>query len=82
MPLLAVGTGPDIADAVALRDAIVAERIEAILVAGAAGEHGVALPCGPDFTAEEIAHVVLACTKAVHVVDAPDSAAVPSTVNP
>lgn len=36
---------------------------------GAAGEHGIALPCRPDLTAEEITHVVLACMKAIHAVD-------------
>ena len=39
---------------------------------GAGDEHGVALPCGPDFTDEEITHVVLACMKATHTVDASD----------
>ena len=70
--LLAVGTGPDATDARALRDAILAERVEAVLVVGAGHEHGVALPCGPAFTDEEITHVVLACMKATHAVDAPD----------
>lgn len=47
--------------------AIRAERVEARLLVDGAGNAGVQLPCRPDFSDEEIRHVVLACVKAAHV---------------
>lgn len=43
------------------------ENVEARLLLDGAGSAGVQLPCRPDFSDEEIRHVVLACVKAAHV---------------
>ncbi len=43
------------------------ENVEARLLLDGAGNAGVQLPCRPDFSDEEIRHVVLACVKAAHV---------------
>ncbi|MCA9881011.1 MAG: hypothetical protein KC442_24600, partial [Thermomicrobiales bacterium] len=40
------------------------ENVEARLLLDGAGSAGVQLPCRPDFSDEEIRHVVLACVKA------------------
>jgi hypothetical protein len=47
--------------------AIRSENVEARLLLDGAGNAGVQLPCRPDFSDEEIRHVVLACVKAAHV---------------
>ena len=47
--------------------AIRGENVEARLLLDGAGNAGVQLPCPPDFSDEEIRHVVLACVKAAHV---------------
>ena len=47
--------------------AIRSENVEARLLLDGAGNAGVQLPCRPDFSGEEIRHVVLACVKAAHV---------------
>lgn len=47
--------------------AIRSENVEARLLLDGAGNAGVQLPCAPDFSDEEIRHVVLACVKAAHV---------------
>ena len=47
--------------------AIRSENVEARLLVDGAGNAGVQLPCRPDFSDEEIRHVVLACVKAAHV---------------
>jgi hypothetical protein len=47
--------------------AIRSENVEARLLVDGADNAGVQLPCGPDFSDEEIRHVVLACVKAAHV---------------
>lgn len=49
--------------------AILRENLEARLLAGAEGTVGVALPCRPDATDEEIKHAVLAGIKAAHAVE-------------
>jgi len=52
--------------------AICSENVEARLLLDGAGNAGVQLPCRPDFSDEEIRHVVLACVKAAHVGLDPD----------
>jgi hypothetical protein len=47
--------------------AIRSEHVDARLLLDGAGCAGVQLPCRPDFSDEEIRHVVLACVKAAHV---------------
>jgi hypothetical protein len=43
------------------------ETVDARLLLDGASNAGVQLPCRPDFSDEEIRHVVLACVKAAHV---------------
>lgn len=47
--------------------AIRSENVDARLLLDGAGSAGVQLPCRPDFSDDEIRHVVLACVKAAHV---------------
>ena len=47
--------------------AIRSENVGARLLLDGAGNAGVHLPCRPDFSDDEIRHVVLACVKAAHV---------------
>lgn len=47
--------------------AIRSENVEARLLLDGAGNAGVQIPCHPNFSDEEIRHVVLACVKAAHV---------------
>jgi hypothetical protein len=64
--------------------AIRGENVDARLLLDGAGNAGVQLPCRPDFSDEEIRHVVLACVKAAHIGLGPavpvDAAAQPYTV--
>lgn len=47
--------------------AIRTENVDARLLLDGAGNAGVQLPCRPDFSDDEIRHVVLACVKAAHI---------------
>jgi hypothetical protein len=49
--------------------AIRSENVEGRLVEGGDGSYGIALPCRPDATDEEITHVVLAGLKAAHAIE-------------
>lgn len=65
--LLAFSCGADAALAARWVQAIASENVSSRVIVAGDGQVGVALPCRPDFSDEEIRHVVLACVKAAHV---------------
>ena len=67
--VVAFSCGRDLKRASDYAGAIQAENLEARVVEGADGEVGVALPCRPDASDDEIKHVVLAGVKAAHTVE-------------
>ena len=64
--ILAFQPGDDLSLATRWAQAIASENVEARVIVDGAGLPGVQLPCRPDFSDEEIRHVVLACVKAAH----------------
>ena len=56
--------------AIAYEGAIRSEKVAARIVEDGTGMAGVALPCRPGATDDEVKHVVLAVVKAAHTVDA------------
>jgi hypothetical protein len=69
LSVVAFSCGRDLKLASDYEGAIRAENLEARIVEAADGELGVALPCRPDATDEEIKHAVLAGVKAAHTVE-------------
>jgi hypothetical protein len=67
--IVAFSCGKDHRLATGYVDAIQHENVEARLIEAAGGEYGIALPCRPDTTDEEIKHVVLAGVKAAHALE-------------
>lgn len=74
--LLAFACGDDPGLAANWVQAIHSENVAARMIVDGGGQVGVALPCRPDFSDEEIRHVVLACVKAAHVDAVPVTAEV------
>jgi hypothetical protein len=67
--VVAFSCGRDLKLASNYERAIRAENLEARIIEAADGEFGVALPCRPDATDEEIKHAVLSGVKAAHTVE-------------
>jgi hypothetical protein len=67
--VVAFSCGKDVKLAANYEKAILRENLEARLIEAADGSIGVALPCRPDATDEEIKHAVLAGVKAAHAVE-------------
>lgn len=67
--VVAFGCGRDLTLATAYERAIRVENIEARLIEAGDGAYGIALPCRPGATDEEITHVVLAGLKAAHAIE-------------
>lgn len=67
--VLAFSCGTDAGLAARYDEGIHRENVEARVIAGRDGQVGVALPCRPDATDEEINHVVLAVVKTAHALE-------------
>jgi hypothetical protein len=67
--VVAFSCGRDLKLASNYEGAIRAENLEARIIEAADGEIGIALPCRPDATDDEIKHAVLAGLKAAHTVE-------------
>ena len=67
--IVAFSCGRDLKLAADYERAIRAENLEARVIEAANGDVGIALPCRPDATDEEIKHAVLAGVKAAHTVE-------------
>jgi hypothetical protein len=67
--VVAFSCGRDLKLASNYEGAIRAENLEARIIEAADGELGIALPCRPDATDDEIKHAVLAGLKAAHTVE-------------
>jgi glutamate/tyrosine decarboxylase-like PLP-dependent enzyme len=67
--VVAFSCGRDLKLARNYEGAIRAENLEVRIIEAADGELGIALPCRPDVTDEEIKHAVLAGVKAAHTVE-------------
>ena len=67
--MLAFSCGADAQLAARYEEGIRRENVEARIIAAGDGQFGVALPCRPDASDEEIKHVVLAVVKTAHAVE-------------
>lgn len=67
--VVAFSCGRDLKLAGEYVNAIRAENLEARLIESADGQVGVALPCRPEATDDEVKHAVLAGVKAAHTVE-------------
>jgi hypothetical protein len=67
--VLAFSCGNDAGLAARYDEAIRRENVEARVIESGDGQIGVALPCRPDATDEEINHVVLAVVKTAHALE-------------
>lgn len=67
--VIAFSCGRDLTLATGYERAIRTENIEGRLIEAGDGTYGIALPCRPEATNEEIRHVVLAGLKAAHAVE-------------
>jgi hypothetical protein len=67
--VVAFSCGRDLTLASDYEAAIRAENLEARMIEAVGGEFGIALPCRPDATDDEVKHAVLAGVKAAHTVE-------------
>lgn len=67
--VVAFSCGRDLRLASSYEGAIRAENVDSRIIEAADGELGIALPCRPNATEDEIKHAVLAGVKAAHTVE-------------